>query len=133
MEKVPEYFIGLVSQYTGAINTEQSARYARSVIEAWYFSLDQLSQAKLHETLPSYLAPRKNIFNSILKPKLNPDQDSVFTARLMSELSITDPNEVKQITSGVLKSLKIVSSQKDKFKYSELIAGRKLKKIFIES
>lgn len=133
MEKLPEYFIGLVSQYTGALNSEQAERYARSVIEAWYFSLDQEAQKKLSATLPKYLTPSRRVFQSVLKPKLNPDQDAIFSTRLMHQLLITDQYEVRQITAGVFKSLKIVSSQPDKFAYSRLISGRSLQKIYIGS
>lgn len=133
MEKLPEYFIGLVSQYTGALNSEQAERYARSVIEAWYFSLDQEAQKKLRETLPKYLTSSRRVFQSVLKPKLNPDQDAIFSTRLMHQLLITDQYEVRQITAGVFKSLKIVSSQTDKFAYSRLISGRSLQKIYIGS
>jgi hypothetical protein len=51
----------------------------------------------------------------------------------MIDLSKTDHDEVVQIIKGVMKSLKVVSSQSNKFAYSNLFTSKKLQKIFIEA
>ena len=133
IKDMPEYFLALVSQYTAAINPEQAQRYSKSVISAWYFSSNAETQSKLRKLLPAYLLPQNRLFHSMRKPKTNPNQDLVYNTRLLTELSVTDQKEINHITSGVFRSLKVISSQKNKFAYAELIEGSKLKSIFIKS
>jgi hypothetical protein len=130
---MPEYFLALVSQYSGALNKSQAERYAKSVVDAWYYSSDNKTKTELLSLLPEYLRPQKKLFHNVLSPKVNLDQDDIFISRVMAELSKTDSNEAEQIIAGVFKSLKIISSQKSKFKYHSALNGRMIKKVFIEA
>lgn len=130
---MPDYFTSLVMQYSGALNAEQAERYAKSVINAWYFSIDQKSQKKLEILLPEYLRPSKRIFLSFTKPRVADNQDEVFIARVKVDLAKTGAEESLQVIQGVMKSLKVVSSQRQKFTYSQLLTGKKLQKVYIES
>lgn len=130
---MPDYFIALLTQYSGALNQEQAERFARSIVDAWYFSSDEESRKKLMKLLPDYLRPKKNLFFSIVRFKSKISQDEIFFTRLMIDLSKTDQDEIVQIIKGVMKSLKVVSSQSNKFAYSNLFTSKKLQKIFIEA
>lgn len=130
---MPDYFISLIMQYAGALNPEQATRYASSVINAWYFSIDQKSQRQLAELLPQYLRPTRRVFFNFTKPRVAENQDQIFVSRVQLDLSKTSPEESEQIISGVMKSIKVISSQQQKFAYSRLITGQKIQKIFIES
>jgi hypothetical protein len=130
---MPDYFIALISQYSGALNQEQAERFARSIIDAWYFSSDEDSRKKLQKLLPDYLKPKKNLFFNSIRQRSKISQDDIFFTRLMIDLSKTDQDEVVQIIKGVMKSLKVVSSQSSKFAYSNLFSSKKLQKIFIEA
>lgn len=130
---MPDYFIALLTQYSGALNQEQAERFARSIVDAWYFSSDEESRKKLMKLLPEYLRPKKNLFFSSVRFKSKISQDEIFFTRLMIDLSKTDQDEVVQIIKGVMKSLKVVSSQSNKFAYSNLFTSKKLQKIFIEA
>lgn len=130
---MPDYFIALISQYSGALNQEQAERFARSIIDAWYFSSDEDSRKKLQKLLPEYLKPKKNLFFNSIRQRNKVSQDDIFFTRLMIDLSKTDQDEVVQIIKGVMKSLKVVSSQSSKFAYSNLFSSKKLQKIFIEA
>ncbi len=132
---MPDYFTALVSQYTGALNTAQSERYAKAVIDAWYFSLPINHQKVLLKLLPDYLRPKHNLFFARLRQKSyksNTLQSEVFYTRLVSELSRASIDEVVPIASGVLKSLKILSSHQKKFEYSKLFSN-KLVKLYIDA
>jgi hypothetical protein len=130
---MPDYFIALVSQYSGALNQEQAERYARSIISAWYFSSDEANRKKLISLLPDYLRPKKNLFFNSVRYKSRVSQDDIFFTRLMIDLSKTDQDEVAHIIKGVMKSLKVVSSQSSRFAYHELFTSKKLQQMFLEA
>ena len=88
---------------------------------------------KLQKSLPEYLKPKKNLFFNSIKQRSKASQDDIFFTRLMIDLSKTDQDEVVHIIKGVMKSLKVVSSQSSKFAYSNLFSSKKLQKIFIEA
>lgn len=130
---IPDYFISLVMQYSGALNSDQAERYTRSVIKAWYLSIDQNSQKKLVQLLPGYLKPQVGLFYNIIKPKVSENQEKVFVVRVQTDLAKTSQEEAIQIIKGIMKSLKVISSQQHKFAYSSLFGSKKLQNIFIES
>lgn len=130
---MPDYFISLIMQYAGALNSDQAERYSKSVVSAWYFSIDQKSQRQLALLLPEYLRPARRVFFSFAKAKPAANQDQLFVSRVQLDLSKTSPEESEQVIRGVMKSLKVISSQHQKFAYSRLLTGQKLQKIFIES
>ena len=130
---MPDYFIALVSQYSGALNQEQAERYARSIVNAWYFSSDEASRKKLLNLLPEYLRPKKNLFFNSVRYKSKISQDDIFFTRLMIDLSKTDQDEVAHIIKGVMKSLKVVSSQSSRFAYHGLFTSKKLQQMFLEA
>jgi len=129
---MPDHFIALVSQYTGALNTAQSERYAKAVIDAWYFSLPRNGQLMLSRLLPDYLTPKRKLFYSQRSQKTAINQSQIFRARLTADLSRSNFEEVEPIARGVLKSLKILSSTQKKFAYSKLLTPR-LAKLYIEA
>lgn len=130
---MPDYFVALVCQYSGAINSEQAERYARSFIAAWYFTLNKKDQDKLVSLLPDYLKPKKNnIFAASRKPKLNLAQSNIFISRIGADLAKTGDDECLQVISALMKSLKIISSHEQKFAYSNLLDS-KLHEIFVRS
>jgi fibrillarin-like rRNA methylase len=131
--QIPDYFLALVCQYSGALNSEQASRYVMSVVDALYMSSQTQDKTIISSNLPQYLKPKKHLFNSVPKPSINSDQDAIFNSRLIADLSKTDPNEIKQIATGVFKSLKIVTSQRQKFDMQHAIKGRALRKLYIES
>lgn len=130
---MPDYFVALVSQYSGALNQDQAERYARSIISAWYFSSDEPTRKKLISLLPEYLRPKKNLFFNSVRHKSKISQDDIFFTRLMIDLSKTDQDEITHIIKGVLKSLKVVSSQSTRFAYHGLFTSKKLQQLFIEA
>ena len=129
---MPDYFVALITQYCGALNQDQAERFARAIIDAWYFSSDEDAKKKIVKLWPEYLQPKKNIFFNKIKYANKINQDEIFFTRLMIDLSKTDQDEIIQIIRGVMKSLKIVSSQSSKFAYSNLFTSKRLQKIFIE-
>lgn len=123
---MPDYFIALVIQYCGAMNQEQAIRYAKSFVDAWYFTLDKRDQEKLTALLPDYLKPKKQIFLFNRKQTTNSRQSKIFIERLKLDLNKSSSDEVFYIASGVMKSLKIIASAEKKFAYSKLLDNRLL-------
>ena len=129
---MPDYFISLVMQYTSAVNSDQAERYARSVVNSWYLSLDSLKQKKLKSALPDYLKPKARLF--FAKRINNPSMKQYYPVinRMMHDLSLNDEVEATDVYSGVMKSLKIISSHQAKFAYSQLLDS-KLSRLYIEA
>ncbi|MSR68426.1 hypothetical protein EXS66_01410 [Candidatus Saccharibacteria bacterium] len=129
---MPDYFTALVSQYAGAFNAEQSTRYAKAVIEAWYFTLSHADQKVLINLLPDYLQPKKKLFFAKKNQSICPNQYQIFTSRLVVDLVRSSSDEAEFIAHGVFRSLKIISSPEQNFEYSKLFRNR-LSAFFIRS
>jgi hypothetical protein len=129
---MPDYFIALVTQYCGAMNEDQAARYAKSVVDAWYFTLPKEKQDALIKLLPDYLRPKKQLFLFSRKQNNSIDQSKIFISRLMIDLSKSSPDEAEYIASGIMKSLKVISSPEKKFALSKLFDD-KLLELYIQA
>jgi hypothetical protein len=129
---MPDYFIALVSQYCGAMNEEQAKRYAKSVVDAWYFTLPKDKQDLLINLLPEYLKPKKQVFLFSRKQNVQIDQSKVFISRVMLDLSKSSTDEAEYITSGIMKSIKVISSPEKKFALSKLFDD-KLLELYIKA
>ncbi len=129
---MPDYFTALVSQYCGAVNTAQAENYARSFIDAWYFTLPTESQTELIKILPDYLKPKKKTFGFKRKLDFNGNQSEIFLSRLTMDLGRSAEDETKYIIMGLMKSLKVISSPEQKFAYSKLL-DRRLFDLYVEA
>ena len=129
---MPDYFTGLISQYSGALNADQSARYSKAVIEAWYFTLSFDDQKQLINLLPDYLKPKKKVFFIKKNQNVSPNQGEIFVFRLVQDLSRSSNEEAEFIARGVFRSLKVISSTEQNFAYSRLFT-KKFSEFFIGS
>lgn len=129
---MPDYFIALVTQYSGAINHEQATRYAKSVIDAWYFTLPKDEQDTLIRLLPEYLKPKKQLFLFSRKQNTPINQADIFINRIKIDLSKTSSDEAEYVAKGIMKSIKVISSPEKKFAYSKLFDD-KLLELYISS
>lgn len=123
---MPDYFIALVTQYSGAINQEQATRYAKSVIDAWYFTLPKDEQDTLIRLLPEYLKPKKQLFLFSRKQSTPINQADIFINRIKIDLSKTSSDEAEYVAKGIMKSIKVISSPEKKFAYSKLFDDKLL-------
>lgn len=130
---MPDYFKALVGQYCGAVNSSQAENYARSFIDAWYFTLTRAKQSELVSILPDYLRPRKqNTFNFKRQTEFRGVQSDIFISRLTMDLGRSAEDETKYIILGVMKSIKIISSPEQKFSYSKLF-DKKLFDLYVRA
>ena len=131
---MPDYFTALVCQYSGAINSEQAENYIRSFIDSWYFTLPQDKQNELIKLLPDYLRPKKQrqTFGFKRQVEFNGNQSKIFVSRMTMDLARTGDDESKYIISGIMKSLKIISSPEQKFAFSKLFDSQ-LYELFVRA
>jgi hypothetical protein len=121
---MPDYFTALICQYSGAVNSAQAENYARSFVDAWYFTLPRDKQAKLLNLLPDYLKPKKQTFGFKRQSDFKGTQSEIFISRMTIDLARTGNDESKYIVKGLMKSLKIISSPEQKFAYSRLLDSK---------
>ena len=127
---MPDYLTALICQYSGAVNSAQAESYARSFIDAWYFTLDKEGQNKLVKLLPEYLTPKKNIFGFKRQSEFKGNQSEILISRITVDLTRSGDDESRYIIEGLMKSLKIISSPEQKFAYSKLLDAR-LYKLYV--